>query len=261
MRKISKTYHTIGSFAKLTSTTGRTLRFYDRKGLLKPSGYNEQGHRMYTDEDLFRLHQILTLKYLDYSLDDIGKYLEQDGKDFNASLEMQYNMLLQKQQHIQRVVATIERVRALVKDNHTIDAGLIMLMIHSIQHEEEQKQWLSDRLPDALVQSMFMSGSSLEEQLELERELMMTLNDLLVMFKQGLPPDHPLVQEHALPLKPIYERAFGQPLQELWKNEAVGVLEEMDPQLISGHFDPEFKNYLSEVFFHMMVSLIEGGGE
>ncbi|MFC3749021.1 MerR family transcriptional regulator [Paenibacillus sp. GCM10012306] len=33
---IKKTY-SIGSFAKLTATTGRTLRFHDRNGLLKPS--------------------------------------------------------------------------------------------------------------------------------------------------------------------------------------------------------------------------------
>jgi hypothetical protein len=33
-------YYTVGSLAKLTSTTEHTLRFYDRKGLLMPSGYN-----------------------------------------------------------------------------------------------------------------------------------------------------------------------------------------------------------------------------
>ncbi|MFF2910780.1 MerR family transcriptional regulator [Paenibacillus sp. NPDC057934] len=100
MSTISKTYYTIGSFAKLTSTTEGTLRFYERKGLLKPSGYNEKGHRIYSDDELFRLHQILNLKYFDYSLDEISNYLEQDSKDFHASLEMQHELLLQK--HFQR---------------------------------------------------------------------------------------------------------------------------------------------------------------
>ncbi|WP_425270957.1 MerR family DNA-binding transcriptional regulator [Paenibacillus ferrarius] len=34
---MSKRYYTAGTFAKLASTTKRTLHFYDRKGLLKPS--------------------------------------------------------------------------------------------------------------------------------------------------------------------------------------------------------------------------------
>ncbi|SDS93317.1 DNA-binding transcriptional regulator, MerR family [Paenibacillaceae bacterium GAS479] len=248
LKRINKTYYSIGSFAKLTSTTERTLRFYDRKGLLKPSGYNERGHRTYTDEDLFRLHQILTLKYLDFSLDQIGKYLEQDSKDFHSSLEMQYELLLQKQKHIQRVVATIERARAIVKDNRAIDPQLLMQIIHSIQHEEEQKQWLSDRLPESVVQSMFMSGSDLEERLRAEREMTLGLNDLLVMFKQGLQPEDPLVQKCARSLQLMIECVLGQPLQELPMSETGKVLEKLDPQFFMNSFEPTFKSFLFELF-------------
>ncbi|MEK8126659.1 MerR family transcriptional regulator [Paenibacillus filicis] len=244
---MSKTYYTIGSFAKRTSTTERTLRYYDRKGLLKPSAYNEQGHRIYTDEDLFRLHQILNLKYLDYSLDEIGKYLKQDNQDYLTSLDMQYELLLQRQQHIQHVVATIERVRAIVKENHTMDPELIMLMIHSIQHEGKMKEWIAERLPEAFVQSIFKSGPSLES------ELMIGLNDLLVMHKQGLEPGHPLVQEHALTLKGLFDQLMGQPLEELAFSETGRIMgEEMDPHF-PGSFEPSFKSYLFEVLGHLLI--------
>ncbi|WP_165861090.1 MerR family transcriptional regulator [Paenibacillus paeoniae] len=244
MRRINKTHYSIGSLAKLTSTTVRTLDFYDQKGLLKPSGYNEQGHRTYTDEDLFRLQQILALKYLDLSLDDIGKYLEQGGKDYKASLELQYELLQQKQQHIQRVLATIERVKAIITDNDTIDPQLIILMIHAIQQEGELKQWLYDRLPDEFVESMFVSGASLEH------EIMIVFNDLLVLSKQGLQPDHPLVQEHGLALKQILNRLLAQPLEELGISETGKVLMEME---FPSSFQPEFINYLLEVFGHLTV--------
>jgi len=247
---LNKTYYTVGSFAKLTSTTIRTLHFYDRKGLLKPSGYNQQGHRTYADEDFFRLHQILTLKYLDYSLDEIGEYLEQDGKDFKASLEMQYELLLQKQQHIQRVVAAIERAKTIIKDKDTIDPELIMQMIRSIQLEEEQKQWLSDRQQDALVQSMSAVGPSLES------EILIVFDDLLRLSKQGLPPEDSLVQERMLALKLLFEQMFGQPLQELGTSEAGKVLEELDPQLFP-NFEPSFTNFLSEAFSHLFRRLWE----
>jgi len=239
---------------KLTSTTERTLRYYDRKGLLRPSRHNEQGHRIYDDEDLLRFHKILTLKYLDYSLDDIGKYLEQDSKDFHASLKMQYELLLQKQRHIQRIVATIERVRAIVKDNDTIDPGFIMMMIHSIQHEGEQMQWFSERLPEEIMQTMFMNGVSVEERLEAEREVTLGLNDLLVMSKQGLAPEHSLVQERTHALKEMFERMLGQALHELSTSEVGKVLEEAERHFFPICLEPEFMHYLHEAFSYLRIS-------
>jgi DNA-binding transcriptional MerR regulator len=191
----------------------------------------------------------MTLKYLDYSLDEIRKYLEQDSKDFKTSLERQYELLLEKQQQIQRVVETIEQVKAVVKDDDTLDPGLIMLMIHSFQHEEERKQWLSERVPDTVVQSVFMSGLSLEERLRIEREITLELNELLEMFKQGLPPENLLVQEHALTLFQMIERLLG---QELWNSKTGKVLEEMDPHLFP-NLEHGFKNYLIEAFRHMLI--------
>ncbi|WP_028563769.1 MerR family transcriptional regulator [Paenibacillus pinihumi] len=252
MKQISKTYYTIGSLAKLTSTTVRTLDFYDHKGLLKPSGRNEQGHRTYNDEDLFRLQQILALKYLDLSLDEIGKFLEQGGKDFKTSLEVQYELLLKKQEHTQRIIATIERVKAIVKDNDTIDPQLIILMIHAIQQEGELKQWLFDRLPDEFVESMFVSGANLEH------EIMIVFNNLLAMSKQGLQPEHPLVQERGLVLKLILNRLLEQPLEALGKSETGKILMGME---FPSNFQPDFINYLLEVFRHLMIHSKEGEGE
>ena len=49
----------------------RTIRFYDKQNILKPSYVNPSGARFYTDSDFARLQQILLLKYLGFSLDDI----------------------------------------------------------------------------------------------------------------------------------------------------------------------------------------------
>ncbi|WP_042160957.1 MerR family transcriptional regulator [Paenibacillus gorillae] len=239
----------MGQFAKLTSTTKRTLHFYDQKGLLKPSGYNEQGHRTYTDEDLFRLQQILALKYLDYSLDEIKEYLEGEGSDFKASLEKQYELLLQKQQHIQQVVATMERLSAIVNDNHTLDPELIMMMIHSIQHEGEVKKWFSERLPDAFVQSMFKRGASMEP------EIMIAFNDLLLMSKQGLLPEDPLVQECARSLKLLIDKLLGQPLEELGMSEMGKTLIGME---FPSHIQPELINYFFEALRYLILKEGEG---
>ncbi|WP_240643956.1 hypothetical protein [Paenibacillus paeoniae] len=178
--------------------------------------------------------------------------MEPDSNDFKASLDIQYDMLLQKQQHIQRVLATVERVRAIVKDNGTIDSQLILLMIHSIQHEGELKQLLSGRLPDAFIQSLFLSELSSEEQIQVEHETTLVMYDLFAMFKQGLPPEDPIVQERALSLKLIFDQRLGQPLEELGMSETGRTFAELDLGF-QNIFEPNFKNYLFEVLRRLIL--------
>jgi DNA-binding transcriptional MerR regulator len=64
-------YWKVGELAKLTGLTIRTLRFYDQIGLFSPSGQTESGHRLYDELDLSRLQQILSLKELGLSLEEI----------------------------------------------------------------------------------------------------------------------------------------------------------------------------------------------
>ena len=56
--------YTTGQLAEKAFVTIRTLRYYDKVGLLKPSHHSDGGHRLYTNEDLLRLEQILGLKFL-----------------------------------------------------------------------------------------------------------------------------------------------------------------------------------------------------
>ncbi|WP_438445026.1 MerR family transcriptional regulator [Gorillibacterium sp. sgz5001074] len=68
-------YLKVGELARLTGLTIRTLRYYDQMGLLHPSAQTEAGHRLYEEADLARLHQILTLKELGLSLEEIKALL------------------------------------------------------------------------------------------------------------------------------------------------------------------------------------------
>lgn len=68
-------YMTIGKAAKKMGVTVRTLQYYDKEGLLSPSGESEGGRRLYTDKDLVVLHQIVSLKSLGFSLNDIKQRL------------------------------------------------------------------------------------------------------------------------------------------------------------------------------------------
>lgn len=68
-------YMTIGQAAQKMGVSIRTLQYYHKIGLLIPSGKSEGGRRLYTYKDLVLLHQILSLKSLGFSLEDIKERL------------------------------------------------------------------------------------------------------------------------------------------------------------------------------------------
>lgn len=89
--------YTTGSFAKLANVTERTIRYYDKIGLLKPSFVMENGYRQYTEKDLLKLQKILALKYLGFSIDEIfPMVLDNSDENFKLSLEIQGTLVEQK---------------------------------------------------------------------------------------------------------------------------------------------------------------------
>lgn len=72
-KSIPQGFMTIGELAKKMGTTVRTLQYYDKEGLLTPTGESEGGRRLYTHKDMIQLHQIQSLKSLGFSLKDIKK--------------------------------------------------------------------------------------------------------------------------------------------------------------------------------------------
>ena len=74
-KAIPQGYMTVGEVAKKMSVTVRALQYYDREGLFCPSAVSEGGRRLYTDKDIIKLHQILSLKSLRFSIDEIKNKL------------------------------------------------------------------------------------------------------------------------------------------------------------------------------------------
>lgn len=66
----------VGELAKVTGITVRALHHYDQIRLLVPSLHSDAGHRLYSGKDIARLQQIISLKQLGFSLDEIGELLD-----------------------------------------------------------------------------------------------------------------------------------------------------------------------------------------
>lgn len=77
----------IGEFSKMSKTTIKTLRYYDEEGLLKPETIDKfTGYRMYTTNQLVKLHRIQSLRQIGLSIDEI-KLVLNDCVDVRTVLE------------------------------------------------------------------------------------------------------------------------------------------------------------------------------
>lgn len=95
---------TVNEVSKLTGVSIRTLHHYDKIGLLRPSDLSQSGYRLYDDQALERLQQILLFRELEFSLKDIGRILDSDSFDQNAALTQQIELLTLKKEHLENLI-------------------------------------------------------------------------------------------------------------------------------------------------------------
>ena len=95
---------TIKEVSELAGVSVRTLQHYDKIGLLQPSKRSEAGWRLYTDEDLVRLQQILLFRELEFPLKDIKHILESADFDQAKALEDQIRLLELKREHLSNLI-------------------------------------------------------------------------------------------------------------------------------------------------------------
>lgn len=115
-------YYSSGEFAKMAHITKKTIRYYDEHNILKPSYVNENGARFYTDGDFARLQQILLLKYLGFSLDDIKEMtISNDDHFLSNSLKMQMKLIEDRLDQLQLVKEVLGETAARVDGGEKID--------------------------------------------------------------------------------------------------------------------------------------------
>ncbi|OIK10598.1 hypothetical protein BIV60_20470 [Bacillus sp. MUM 116] len=105
-----KVYH-ITEFAKKSSVSVRTLRYYDKLGLLVPSIYDETGYKLYTDDDFTNLQTILSFKFLGFSLNEIKDILTEHSEELPKRLEQQKAMMMGRRVQIDQILEAIEQVQ------------------------------------------------------------------------------------------------------------------------------------------------------
>ncbi len=95
---------TVHEVSKLAGVSIRTLQYYDKIGLLHPTGYTDAGYRLYDDADLERLQQILLYRELEFPLKDIREIMNCPDFDRSKALEQQIELLTLKKEHLDHLI-------------------------------------------------------------------------------------------------------------------------------------------------------------
>lgn len=134
-------YYSSGEFARMAQITVRTVRYYDKQNILKPSLVTPTGARFYTEEDFARLQQIMLLKYLGFSLEDIRELTvnDSDYSYLEHSLEHQQNLVRDRIEQLQLVEQAIGETVTEIRQQQNVDWNRMRELIHLTGMENSLK--------------------------------------------------------------------------------------------------------------------------
>lgn len=159
---------TVKQISDITGISVRTLHYYDEIGILKPTSKSEAGYRLYDDEELETLQQILFFREFDIPLKEIKSVMENPTLDRNQILQMQRKLLLAKKERMERLISSIDDILKGGKemDFEVFSQAEIEGIFHSMVSgmNEEQKKILVENYGSMEgFQAHFMENASREE--------------------------------------------------------------------------------------------------
>ncbi|BBM86104.1 MerR family transcriptional regulator [Candidatus Uabimicrobium amorphum] len=142
-------FYKVKEVAEITGVTVRTLHHYDRIGLLTPAQTSQAGYRLYSEDNLEKLQQILFFREIDFRLQEIKDILHSPNFDREQALKMHKNFLLQKKKRLEKILGTIEQTLSAIHNNTKLEkqdlfGGLEMETIRkhkALYAKEVKKRW------------------------------------------------------------------------------------------------------------------------
>ena len=190
LRAIPEGFLTVGELAKQMRTTVRTLQFYDRIGLLIPAGESAGGRRLYDDADVVRLNQILALKQLGFSLEEIrDRLVNLDSPAAVAeALNQQAGSVRAQIANLTKALNDIELLRAATLRWDRVDftkyAEILILL-----RESHDTMWVLEVAGDQFRDRIIDLDTPARR--EIWDEVISTARAAAALHAQGVPPDSP----------------------------------------------------------------------
>ncbi|MCL2367600.1 MAG: MerR family transcriptional regulator [Oscillospiraceae bacterium] len=189
-RAIPEGYMTVGAVAKKMHTTVRTLQYYDKEGLLSPSAESEGGRRLYTNKDVLKLHQILSMKSLGFSLSDIKHRLRaiNTPADMATMLREHAAAIREKVETLSNALGAIEALETEVLQMETVDFERYADIIGSLQKGNEN-YWMLKHFDKEFMDHVRKRFGDLGDDLGIMDTHMRLLDEAIRLQGAGVPPE------------------------------------------------------------------------
>jgi MerR family transcriptional regulator, thiopeptide resistance regulator len=140
----------VGELAKQTGLTVRTLHHYDEIGLLSPSRRSQSGYRLYDGEDIARLLQILSLRQLGFSLEEIRASLDRPELSLPRVLELHIGRLREGIELQRKLCGRLEAMAERLRSAEAVSVEDFLQTMEAINmfekyYTEEQRRQLEER--------------------------------------------------------------------------------------------------------------------
>lgn len=188
-------FYQVQEFAQLVGVSVRTLHHYDDLGLLKPKAYTKAGYRLYGESELVRLQQILTLKFLGFSLKEIKSLLSSNSLELSTLLRLQREAMKEKLSHLNKTIVAIETAENIIKSTNKIDWQSLIHIIEVINMQNNMdfvKQYYSQQQLDELAKRATPEILSKAQQ-----DWSCLIKDVETAVANGLDPSSQTAQELA----------------------------------------------------------------
>jgi DNA-binding transcriptional MerR regulator len=193
--------YTVQKLAQMAGISPRTLRYYDEIGILKPARINSSGYRLYGQQEVDRLQQILFYRELGVSLDNISVMMDAPSFDALTALKEHRAKLLAKRQQLDLLLANVDKTIAATEGRITMTdkekfAGFKQKMIDD--NEKKYGKEIRAKYGDEKVNesNAKLKGMSEEQYAEMER-LSQSIMDTLALAMAAGDPGGELAQKTA----------------------------------------------------------------
>jgi len=181
-----KEYWKVGELASLTGLTIRTLRYYDQIDLLSPSQYTESGHRLYTKTDLVLLQQILALKQMGFSLDDIKTVITNKEKGVAINIiESQITRIKRDIQVQQNLLYELKSALKTIRSKKRMSIEELTKLFGAMKMYQE-KYFTKEQLD---MMKNYYDQYDEDTLKEVEQEFRMILEKIQLEKENGTPPN------------------------------------------------------------------------
>jgi MerR family transcriptional regulator, thiopeptide resistance regulator len=168
----------VGDLAKQTGVSVRTLHYYDEIGLLSPSHRTEVGYRLYGEGDIIRLQQIVSLRQIGFSLEEIRECLRQSNFSFDRVIHLHTARLREQIELSQKLLNRLERIAQTVNSAEAVSVEALIQTIEAIcmlekYYTPEQLEMLKQRqehLGEERIRQVQNDWKVLIEQVRTEME-------------------------------------------------------------------------------------------